>query len=112
MAYRRGVLLGDDIGPEVVPEAVRVATAAAEAVGVDLERVDVPIGRAAYDRFGTTLPDGTLERLGELDGWILGPIGHRAYPKDPRAINPHPLIRKHFDMFASFRPAKSYPTSW
>jgi 3-isopropylmalate dehydrogenase len=44
-----------------------------------------------------------------LDGWILGPIGHQAYPKHPSAINPHPILRKHFDLFANIRPVKSYP---
>jgi 3-isopropylmalate dehydrogenase len=44
-----------------------------------------------------------------LDGWVLGPIGHQAYPKGlPNAINPHPILRKHYDLFANIRPAKSY----
>ncbi len=44
------------------------------------------------------------------DGWVLGPIGHQAYPKGkPNAINPHPILRKHYDLFANIRPAKSYP---
>jgi len=41
---------------------------------------------------------------------VLGPIGHQAYPKgNPNAINPHPILRKHYDLFANIRPAKSYP---
>ncbi|MFN2462130.1 MAG: isocitrate/isopropylmalate dehydrogenase family protein [Candidatus Velthaea sp.] len=103
-----GILLGDDIGLEVVPEAVKVVKAAARAAGLPLAWHDVPIGRRALDELGTTLPDGTLERLGTLDGWILGPIGHREYPKVPEAINPHPILRKHFDLFANIRPTKSY----
>jgi 3-isopropylmalate dehydrogenase len=39
----------------------------------------------------------------------LGPIGHQAYPKVPGAINPHPILRKHFDLFANVRPTRSYP---
>jgi 3-isopropylmalate dehydrogenase len=70
----------------------------------------MPIGRRAYDQLGYTLPPGTLEKLDTLDGWVLGPIGHQAYPRDqPNAINPHPILRKHFDLFANIRPAKSYP---
>jgi len=107
--YRLGCLLGDDIGPEVVPEAVRVASAALDASGVAVEWVDVPIGMAAYRDSGETMPAGTLDRLRALDAWILGPIGHRAYPKDdPKAINPHPIIRKQFDMYASWRPARGF----
>jgi 3-isopropylmalate dehydrogenase len=104
-----GILEGDDIGHEVVPEAVKCMRAAAAAMGLDIEWEDIPIGRAALDKLGTTLPEDTLERLGKLDGWILGPIGHQAYPKVPEAINPHPILRKHFDLFANIRPVRSYP---
>jgi 3-isopropylmalate dehydrogenase len=109
-SLRLGVLLGDDIGLEVVPEAVKVVDAAAAAAGLAIVWTELPIGRRALDELGTTLPDGTLERLDALDGWILGPIGHREYPKTPNAINPHPILRKHFDLFANIRPAKSYRT--
>jgi len=69
----------------------------------------VPIGRRALDTHGHTMPEGTLETLGGLDGWILGPIGHQTYPKVPEAINPHPILRKRFDLFANVRPSRSYP---
>lgn len=106
---RIGILLGDDIGPEVVPEAVKVAKAALHAAGAEVEWMELPIGRAAFEEFGTTMPDGTLERLAELDGWILGPIGHQAYRHlGDGAFNPHPVIRKHFEMFANLRPALSH----
>jgi 3-isopropylmalate dehydrogenase len=105
-----GVLLGDDIGLEVVPEAVKAVDAAARAEGLAIAWTEVPIGRRAFEACGQTLPDGTLETLDALDGWILGPIGHREYPKAPGAINPHPVLRKHFDLFANIRPVKSYRT--
>ena len=105
-----GILLGDDIGLEVVPEAVKVVDAAAKAAGLPIDWRPVPIGRRALDDLGATLPDGTLDILEALDGWILGPIGHREYPKVPGAINPHPILRKHFDLFANIRPTKSYPS--
>ena len=110
-SYRIGVLLGDDIGPEIVPQAVGVLAAAAEkAPDLKLEFVDMPIGKAAYEATGYSLPPGTLEKLAQLDGWILGPIGHAAYPKDnPNFTNPHPIIRRHFDLYANMRPALSIP---
>lgn len=108
--YRLGVLLGDEIGLEVVPEAVRAMQAAAESTpGLAVDWVEIPIGRAALEQTGHTLPPGTLERLEELDGWVLGPIGHAAYPRHPQAINPHPVLRKHFNLFANIRPARSHP---
>ena len=108
-ALRIGILEGDDIGHEVVPASVRVAQSAAEATGTAIDWVEVPIGRRALDSHGHTMPEGTLETLGTLDGWILGPIGHREYPKVPEAVNPHPILRKRFDLFANVRPTRSYP---
>lgn len=104
-----GILEGDDIGHEVVPASVKTAKAAAQMAGQRIDWVDVPIGRKALDDHGHTMPDGTLETLKTLDGWILGPIGHREYPKVPEAINPHPILRKTFDLFANVRPTRSFP---
>lgn len=104
-----GVLEGDDIGHEIVPASVRIASAAAEAAGQAVDWVPLPIGRRALDSHGHTMPAGTLETLGKLDGWILGPIGHRDYPRVPEAVNPHPILRKHFDLFANVRPTRSFP---
>ncbi len=104
-----GVLDGDDIGHEVVPAAVQVAAAAAEKHGLRIEWRPLPIGRRALDTHGSTLPEGTLETLRGMDGFVLGPIGHREYPKGPGAINPHPIMRKSFNLYANVRPTRSYP---
>lgn len=105
-----GILNGDDIGLEVVPETIKVMRRAAEKAGLAIDWRPLPIGRTAYDELGYTLPPGTLEKLDTYDGWVLGPIGHQAYPKHlPNVINPHPILRKHYDLFANIRPAKSYP---
>ncbi|MDB5941050.1 MAG: 3-isopropylmalate dehydrogenase (Beta-IPM dehydrogenase)-like protein [Ramlibacter sp.] len=104
-----GVLNGDDIGHEVVPAAVAIASAAAEKHGLDIAWRPMPIGRNALDTHGSTLPEGTLETLAKMNGFVLGPIGHRDYPKGPGAINPHPIMRKHFNLFANVRPTRSYP---
>jgi 3-isopropylmalate dehydrogenase len=106
---RIGILNGDDIGHEIVPASVAMARAAAELHGVAIDWQPLPIGRVALDTHGSTLPPGTLEALKTLDGWILGPIGHRAYPKGANAINPHPILRKQFNLFANVRPTRSYP---
>lgn len=109
--YRIGVLKGDDIGLEVVPVAVDVLKKAVQKYPqIDIEWVDLPIGYPSYLESGETLPDQTMEALYGLDGWILGPIGHMAYPRnDPKAINPHPILRRKFDLMSNIRPARSYP---
>ena len=110
MALKIGILDGDDIGLEVVPECVKVMRAAARKTGLEIDWHPVPIGRKALDQLGYTLPPGTLEKLDTLDGWVLGPIGHQAYPKgQANVVNPHPILRKHYDLFANIRPSRSYP---
>ena len=108
-ALRIGILDGDDIGQEIVPASVEIARAAAELHGVSIDWRPLAIGRTALDSHGHTLPPETMAALETLDGWILGPIGHRAYPKVANAINPHPILRKRFNLFANVRPTRSYP---
>ncbi|MDF2531782.1 MAG: isocitrate/isopropylmalate dehydrogenase [Clostridia bacterium] len=109
--YRLGILKGDDIGLEIVPVAVKVLQSAVERYkDIKINWVELPIGYPSYLETGETLPVKTLSKLYELDGWILGPIGHMAYPQnDPKAVNPHPILRKKFDLVSNIRPAKSYP---
>jgi 3-isopropylmalate dehydrogenase len=103
-----GILEGDDIGLEVVPEAVKVMKAAAAKTGLEIEWIPLPLGRKAHESHGHTMPDVTVETLKTVDGWLQGPIGHNAYPRnDPTWINPP--LRKKFELFASVKPVKSYP---
>jgi 3-isopropylmalate dehydrogenase len=103
-----GILLGDDIGHEVVPEAVKVMKAAAAKAGLQIEWQPLAIGKQAHASHGTTMPASTVEALKHVDGWLQGPIGHNAYPRnDPAWINPP--LRKKFELFASVKPVKSYP---
>lgn len=102
-----GVLMGDDIGPEVVPETVKVMKRAADKTGCAIEWSEHPIGKRGHELHGHTFPQLTIDALEKLDGWILGPIGHGAYPRnDPTWIMPP--VRKRFELFASVKPVKSY----
>lgn len=104
-----GILEGDDIGLEVVPECVRVMQAAAARTGLAIEWTKLPIGKAGHDEHGHTLPEVTFRTLKTLHGWIMGPIGHAAYPRnDPTWVMPP--IRKKFELFAALRPSRSHPT--
>jgi 3-isopropylmalate dehydrogenase len=109
--YQLGVLEGDDIGLEIVPVTVNVLQAALRRHPEGkVEWVPLPVGAPSYAKTRETLPQKTLDTLYKLDGWILGPIGHMAYPKnDPKSINPHPIIRRNYDMVSNIRPSKSLP---
>jgi 3-isopropylmalate dehydrogenase len=104
---RIGILLGDDIGLEVVPEAVKVMKAAAKKAGLEVQWSDHPIGKRGHELHGHTMPQSTVEALEKTDGFLCGPIGHAAYPRnDPTWIMPP--LRKRLDLYASIKPVKSY----
>jgi 3-isopropylmalate dehydrogenase len=102
-----GILRGDDIGLEVVPECVKVMQAAAARTGLKLDWEELPIGKAGHEAHGHTLPKVTEEALRTLPGWIMGPIGHAAYPRGD-ATWVMPPVRKRFDLFAAVRPSLSH----
>ncbi len=103
-----GIMLGDDIGLEVVPECVKVMKAAASRTGLDIDWRPLPIGRRGHEEHGDTYPAVTRAALRELDGWVLGPIGHNAYPRnDPTWFMPP--VRKEFELFAAIRPSRCHP---
>jgi 3-isopropylmalate dehydrogenase len=102
------VLPGDDIGPEITEAALEVLRAADRRYGLGLEFEMHEVGMAAHRRYGTTLPQATLEAARSADGVLLGPGGMTAYP--PAAdggINIPGTIRKSLDLFANIRPARA-----
>jgi 3-isopropylmalate dehydrogenase len=101
-------MCGDDIGLEVVPEAVKVMKAAAAKTGLSIEWQEYLLGKAGHEKYGNTLPPVTEQGLRGMDGWIMGPIGHNAYPRGD-ATWVMPPIRKKFDLFAALRPSLSHP---
>ena len=107
MQVKLGILLGDDIGLEVVPETVKVMKAAASRSGLAIDWHPLPIGKAGHELEGNTLPPSTEAALWKLDGWIMGPIGHAAYPRNDRTWV-MPPIRKKFELFAAVRPSRSH----
>ena len=106
---RLGVLLGDGIGPEIVPASVRVVDAAVQASGAPpVEWHELPMGLTAIEQHGSALPTRTLDVLAGLDGWVLGPVDGVAYPEPFRSqLNPSGALRKHFDLYANIRPARA-----
>ena len=91
-----GILPGDDIGLEVVPECIKVMKAAASRSGLVIDWRPLPIGKRGHEEHGNTLPAVTEAALRDLDGWVMGPIGHAAYPRgDPTWVMPP--VRKKFE---------------
>jgi 3-isopropylmalate dehydrogenase len=108
LKFSIGILEGNDIGLEVVPECVKVMKAAAARTGLEIDWQELPIGAKGHETHGHTMPAFLLNALKDVHGFIQGPIGHAAYPKnDPTWVNPT-LLKIH-QLFASVKPVKSYP---
>jgi 3-isopropylmalate dehydrogenase len=108
--YRLGVMLGDGIGPEIVPASVRVVDAALAAAGAGpVDWHELALGASAIEQHGSAIPPTTMAALAELDGWLLGPHDSAAYPEPFRSqLNPSGAVRQHFDLYANIRPARGF----
>lgn len=104
------VLRGDAIGPEIVGAALDVLTSVDALFSLGLELEEAPVGLAALEEFGTTMPDGTLEKAFTSSGVILGPQHNVAYPPlEAGGRNISATIRKQLDLFANIRPSRGRP---
>ena len=92
MAHKIGVIPGDGIGHEVIPEALKVVAAA----GVELDTVDYDLGGARYLRDGEVLSDETIEEWRGLDALLLGAVGTPDVP--PGLIERGLLLKMRFDL--------------
>jgi 3-isopropylmalate dehydrogenase len=109
--YRLGCLLGDGIGPEIVPAARRVLDRALELSGAPgVDWVNLPMGAAALSEYGTALPEVTRTTLAGTDGWLAGPHDNESYPESWRRSGeraPGGELRHVFGLHANLRPSRS-----
>ena len=108
------VLAGDGIGPEVMKEAIKVLDAAQVKFGFELSYEHADVGGIAIDNHGEALPASTLELCENSDAVLFGSVGGPKWEGLPPEQQPErgallPL-RKHFDLFCNFRPAKVFPS--
>ena len=75
MEFKIAVLPGDGIGPEVIGEAVKALDAVGERFGHRFDVRSGPIGGNAIDRYGTALPDETMEACYNVDAVLFGAAG-------------------------------------
>ncbi|MGH9818845.1 MAG: isocitrate/isopropylmalate family dehydrogenase, partial [Pyrinomonadaceae bacterium] len=75
MKHTITLIPGDGIGPEIVAATVRII----EASGVDIEWETHILGALAQEKFGTTIPESTIESIKRnkvaLKGPQMTPIG-------------------------------------
>jgi isocitrate dehydrogenase (NAD+) len=93
---------GDGIGPEIVAATVRTI----EATGVDIEWETHIIGAQALEKYGTTIPDSTIESIKRNKVALKGPLG-TPIGKGFTSVNVG--LRKALDLYANVRPIKALP---
>lgn len=109
--YRIAVLPGDGIGPEVVSAAVEVLRAVQKVVGgLKLELVYGEAGYNCIEKYGTNLPQKTVEILKGSHACLKGPMTTPEEPGAPPSVAV--TIRKMFNLYANVRPCKSLPGVW
>ena len=106
------VLAGDGIGPEVMDEAIKVLDVAQEKFSFELAYEYADVGGIAIDNHGEALPAATLKICEESDAILFGSVGGPKWESLPPEQQPERAallpLRKHFDLFCNFRPAKVF----
>jgi len=108
---------GDGIGQIVLPEALRVLTAA----GFEADYVHADIGWEFWIREGNPLPQRTLDLLAEHKTGLFGAITSKPKDKAAEELDPalrdkgfvyySPIVglRQHFNLDVCIRPCRSFP---
>lgn len=94
---------GDGIGPDVTIESIRLL----QATGISFNFVQAEIGFEAYNKYGTPLPQKTIEICKKSDAILFGAI--TTPPNIKGYFSPIVRLRKNLDLYANVRPFKSLP---
>ena len=108
--HRIAVIPGDGIGKEVMPEALRVLSAAQQKFDLPLELV--PIDWASGDYYaehGQMMPDDWKQQLQGVDAILFGAVGWPATVPDHISLWGSLLkFRREFDQYINLRPVRLF----
>ncbi|MCK9395907.1 MAG: isocitrate/isopropylmalate dehydrogenase family protein [Methylobacter sp.] len=97
------LIKGDGIGPSIMDEAVKIINAS----GAKIQWEEAYAGMAAFEKFGTPLPDETMESIDKTRLAFKGPLTTGVGGTGFRSINV--ALRQKYDLYANVRPAKNWP---
>lgn len=106
------ILPGDNIGPEIVTEAVKVLNRVDKKFQLGIELDYANLGGSALDADGVPCPQQTLDKARESDAVLLGAVGGPQWDNVERHLRPEKgllTIRSELDLFGNLRPAIMYP---
>ena len=111
MKYNIAVIPGDGIGPEIVDATVQVLNAVAAKSGNRFDYEYVLAGGCAIDKFGTPLPEETLEKCKKADAVLLGAVGGPKWDDPNAKVRPEQALlglRGGLGLYCNLRPAVLY----
>ena len=111
MKYNIAVIPGDGIGPEVVDETIKVLNAVGEKFGHRFDYEYLLAGGCAIDKFGTPLPEETLEACKKSDSVLLGAVGGPKWDDPTAKVRPEQALlglRGGLGLYCNLRPALLY----
>lgn len=105
------VLAGDGIGPEVMPEGLRVLRVVAERFGLALRFDEFDFANCRhYEQHGQMMPDDWKDQIGGHDAIFYGAVGWPATVPDHVSLWGSLLkFRREFDQYINLRPARLMP---
>ncbi|MBO5327582.1 MAG: 3-isopropylmalate dehydrogenase [Clostridia bacterium] len=109
MNYNIAVLDGDGIGPEICAGAIKVLNKVGEKFGHNFNFEHLYIGGCSIDKFGTPLPQETIDKCLKSDSVLLGAVGGYKWDNLPGNERPEKGllgIRKAMNLYSNIRPAK------
>ncbi|HSE94430.1 MAG TPA: tartrate dehydrogenase [Methylomirabilota bacterium] len=109
MIHRIAVIPGDGIGPEVVPEGMRVLEAAGRRYGFTLDWTTFDWSCQVYARTGRMMPEDGLDRLRKFEAIFLGAVGWPGVPDHVSLWGLLIPIRRTFRQYVNLRPVRLLP---
>lgn len=97
---------GDGIGPEVTQAVVEIVNSASHKTGAKFSWESFEVGAAANAKSGEYLPKALYQSIDRNRVALKGPV---ATPIASGFQSINVALRRHFELFANFRPVKSLP---
>jgi len=109
-SHRIAVVAGDNIGPEVIGEGLKVLNKLQDLIAIQIEFTHYPWGSQYYLNTGNVMPPDGLATLRQFDSIYLGALGDPDRVPDRfiswGLIQP---LRKAFDQYINLRPITLLP---
>ena len=93
---------GDGIGPDLANSGRMLLDSISDYFGIKFDIVNVEAGDNALIKYGKALPDFSFDSIKKSDVCLKAPVGEHA-------ADVILVLRRHFELYANIRPAKSYP---